>query len=314
MAPAPTKVLSADGNTVACRVEGDRPGLYAFDVGGTARPLKLDAEGRRYHSPAWSAYGDLVFHVDGPTGPGVGVVPAFGRGSPAEFPGTGIAVSADGRVLAVADPAARALRVAMAGAGNSPFHEPPQVIAGLAEADPTARVSIDVTRDGSYVVLVRHVELRAPSLWSVPTAGGDPQELVPQVAAPAALAFALGKSAIAILEIRQGASPTSRVYVRPMASGSLGLMRLGPALDLFFARAALPLQRPALSPDGKKLALVDYFAEPGNPTELALELLPTAGGKGERAAHSGDLRGSARFLESGEVVVDGQDRVAVVTL
>lgn len=313
MAPAPTQVLSADGRTVACRAEGDRPGLYAFDVGGSARPLKLDAEGRRYHSPAWSASGDLLFHVDGPPGPGVGVVPGFGRGSAVEYPGTGIAVSADGRVVAVADPAAGALWAAVAQAGNSPFHEAPQVIAALAEADPTARVSIDVTRDGAYVVLVRHVEPRAPSLWSVPTAGGDSQEIVPQVVAPAELAFALGKSAIAILEIRQGASPTSRVYVRPMASGSLGLMRLGPALDLFFARAALPLQRPALSPDGKRLALME-FAEPGNPTELALELLPTAGGKGERAAHSGDLRGSARFLESGEVVVDGQDRVAVITL
>ena len=33
-----------------------------------------------------------------------------------------------------------------------------------------------------------------------------------------------------------------------------------------------------------------------------------------RAAQALDLRGSARFLESGEVVVDGQDRVTVVTL
>ncbi|HEY3451934.1 MAG TPA: hypothetical protein VGK67_36585 [Myxococcales bacterium] len=314
LAQAPTKVLSIDGRTVACRVEGPKAGLWAFDVGGVGRPLKLDESGHRYHSPAWSAWGDLLFHVDSPPGPSVGVVPAFGRGSPVEYSGTGIAVSADGRVLAVADPAAGALKVAAATAGNSPFHEAPKAIGELEEAVPTAQVALDVTRDGAFVVVVRHAQERAPSLWSFPAAGGDPQELVPQVAAPSALAFSLGKTQLAVLEIRMGASSTSRVYVRPMAPGSLGLMRLGPARDLMFARAALPSQRPAFSADGKKLAVIGFASTAGGADEMALELLPTGGGKPVRVAQALDLRGSARFLESGEVVVDGFDRVSVVTL
>lgn len=313
LALAPTKVLSADGMTVACRVERPRAGLFAFDVGGTARPLKLDAPGRRYHTPAWTAFGDLLFHVDAPDAPAVGVVPAFGRGSSTEYLGTGIAVSADGRVLAIADPMAKVLKISVATSGNSPFHEAPRVIAALEEADPTAPIDMDVTRDGAYVVMVRRAEAQAPSLWSFPVDGGDRQELVPQVAAPAALTFALAKAHLSVLEIRLTTAPTSRVYVRPMAAGSLGLMRLGPARDLLFVRAALPLQRPAFSPDGKKLAVLG-FAATGNVAEMALDLLPTEGGKPERAAQALDLRGSARFLETGEVVIDGLDRVSVVTL
>ncbi|MGC4114675.1 MAG: hypothetical protein QM765_08715 [Myxococcales bacterium] len=99
-----------------------------------------------------------------------------------------------------------------------------------------------------------------------------------------------------------------------MAPGSLGLMRLGPARDLLFARAALPAQRPAFSPDGKKLAIIGFASTASGAEEMALELLPTGGGKSVRAAQALDLRGSARFLESGEVVVDGFDRVSVVTL
>ncbi len=311
LAQAPSKVLSPDGRVVACRLEGERSGLYAFDVGGLARALKLDAPGRRYHSPSWSAWGDLLFHVDAPQAPGVGAVPAFGRGSAVEFQGTGIAVSADGRVLAIADPKAGVLQVCVAKAGNSPFHEAPTPIGQFAEADPSARLELDVTRDGAYVVMVRQAEARAPSLWSFPSAGGDPQELVPQVAAPAALSFALGKTQLAVLELRQGAASTSRVYVRPMAPGSLGLMRLGPARDLYFGKAVLPAHRPAFSHDGKKLAVVGFAA---SGSELALDLLPTGGGKPQRAAQALDLRGAPRFLESGEVVVDGLDRVSVVTL
>lgn len=314
LAQAPSKVLSADGRTVACRVEGDKPGLYAFDVGGLGRPLKLDQPGQRYHSPAWSAWGDLLFRVDRPSGPGVGVVPAFGRGGAVEFSGTGVAVSGDGRVLAVANPGAGALEVAVAAsAGNSPFAQTPKKIADLKEHDPAAPMALDVTRDGAYVVAVRCAQERSPSLWSFPSAGGDPQELVPQVAAPAALAFALGKAQLAVLEVRAGASSTSRLYVRPMSPGSLGLMRLGPARDLFFTRAALPAQRPAFSPDGKKIAFIGFASTPTG-DEMSLELLPTTGGKAVRAAQALDLRGNARFLESGEVVVDGLDRVSVVTL
>jgi len=315
LAQAPSKVLSPDGRVVACRLEGERSGLYAFDVGGLARPLKLDASGHRYHSPTWSAYSDLLFHVDTPQGPAVGAVPGFGRGSAIEQPGTGIAVSADGRVLAVADPKAGVLRVCIAKPGNSPFHEQPTSIAEIREADVSARIELDVTRDGSYVVMVRHAEAKAPSLWSFPCAGGDPQELVPQVAAPASLAFGLGKTQLAVLELRQGQSATSRVYVRPMAPGSLGLMRLGPARDLLFGKIPLPAQRPAFSNDGKKLALVGFATAVGTGTgELVLDLLPTGGGKAQRAAQAQDLRGTARFLESGEVVVDGLDRISVVTL
>ncbi|MBI5543125.1 MAG: hypothetical protein HY901_04505 [Deltaproteobacteria bacterium] len=312
LAQATQKVLSADGRLVACRVEGEKAGLYQFDVGGLGRPLKLDQAGRRFHSPSWTAWGDLLFHVDGPA-PAVGAVPAFGRGSAAEFSGTGIAVSADGRVLAVADPGAKALRVAVVEPGNSPFHQPLQTLGELEEADPRARMEVDVTRDGNFVVLVRHARQRAPSLWSVPSAGGDLQELIPQLSAPAALAFALGRTQLGVLEIRLGATSTSKVYVRPMAPGSLGLMRLGPARDLFFARTALPTQRPAFSPDGKKVAVIAYTNTPSG-SEMALELLPTAGGKPVRAAQALDLRGSAHFLESGEVAVDGFERISVVTL
>ncbi|MGC4114676.1 MAG: hypothetical protein QM765_08720 [Myxococcales bacterium] len=172
---APTKVLSIDGRTVACRVEGPKAGLWAFDVGGVGRPLKTDEDGRRYHSPSWSAWGDLLFHVDSPKGPMVGVVPAFGRGSAAEYPGTGIAVSADGRVLAVADSLAGALKVSAVAPGNSPFHEAPKTIGEFKEAVPSAPMALDVTRDGAFVVVVRHAQERAPSLWSFPSAGGDPQ-------------------------------------------------------------------------------------------------------------------------------------------
>jgi len=178
--------------------------------------------------------------------------------------------------------------------------------------DAALGIDLDVTRDGAYVVVVRQAQADAPSLWSYPAAGGDPQELVPQVAPPARLAFALSKTQIAVLEVRSGSAPTSRVFVRPMAPGSLGLMRLGPARDLLFARVALPVQRPAFSPDGKKLAVLEFGAN--GSSEMALDLLPTGGGKLVRAAQALDLKGSARFLESGEIVVDGMDRVAVVTL
>jgi hypothetical protein len=311
LAQAPSQVLSADGRTVACRVEGPKSGLYAFDVGvgGTPRALRLDRDGRRYHAPSWTSWGDLLFHVDGKGDAGVGAVPAFGRGSPVEFSGTGIALSGDGRVLVVADGKGKALTAAVAQAGNSPFGVAPKTIAELPEADPSAQVEIDVTRDGGFVVMVCQAQSKAPSLWSYPVAGGDPQELVPPLAAPAALAFALAKAQLAVLEIRGGASPTSRVFVRPMTAGSLGLMRLGPARDLLFARQALPSQRPAFSADGKKLAVLGFAG-----TQPALELLPTGGGKPVLAAQAQELKGSARFLESGEVVVDGLDRVSVVTL
>ena len=88
LAQAPTKVLSADARTVACRLEGEKSGLWAFDVGGAGgRPLRLDQLGKRYHSPVWTAWGDLLFQVDGAQ-PMVGVVPAFGRGSATEYPGS----------------------------------------------------------------------------------------------------------------------------------------------------------------------------------------------------------------------------------
>jgi hypothetical protein len=95
-------------------------------------------------------------------------------------------------------------------------------------------------------------------------------------------------------------------------------VRIGPARDLLFARQTLPAQRPSFSPDGKKVAVLGAAAPalPGGPQnpEMALELLPTAGGKPERAMQALELRGSPRFLESGEVVIDGSDRISVVTL
>ena len=48
--------------------------------------------------------------------------------------------------------------------------------------------------------------------------------------------------------------------------------------------------------------------------ERALDLLPTEGGRAERALQGREMRGSAHFLESGEVAIDGLDRVSVVAL
>lgn len=320
---AAAKVLSPDARTVACRLEGGKPGLYAYDVGGTTRPLMLDAGDQRYTSPTWTESGDLLFRVQGKSGARVGVVPAFGRGSTREYAGSDIAVSADGRVLAVADPERRALQTAMVEGGNSPFYAPPKVIGQLDEeraapAEGSERSQMDITRDGRYVLLVQYRAPQAPSLWSYPVEGGDAQEIAPQVGPEAFLSFALSRTLIAVLEVRRTPVATSRLYVRPISPGSLGAIRLGPARDLLFARHALPPQRPAFSPDGKKLAVLGAAtpALPGgspNP-EMALDLLPIGGGKPVRAVQALDLRGSVRFLESGEVVVDGYDRVSVVTL
>jgi hypothetical protein len=318
LAGCAAKVLSPDARTVACRLEGGRSGLWAYDVGGAARPLVLDGAGARYLSPAWTEAGDLLFRVEGRSGARVGVLPAFGRGSTREFSGNAIAVSADGRVLAIADAQRRELQIALVEGGNSPFFAPARVIAALDEASPGAPPQMEITRDGRYVLLVRHRAPQAPSLWSYPVEGGDPQEIAPQVPPQAHLRFALSKSLLAILEVRLTPAATSRLSVRPISPGSLGAIRLGPARDLLFARQALPPQRPAFSPDGKRLALLGAAtpALPGgapNP-EMALDLVPTGGGKPVRAMQALDLRGSARFLESGEVVVDGLDRVSVVTL
>ena len=100
--------------------------------------------------------------------------------------------------------------------------------------------------------------------------------------------------------------------MRPLAAGSLGAVRLGPARDLLFVRQILPAQRPAFSPDGKKIAVV-WPAAQGPNRDMALDLFPTGGGKSERATQ-GDLRGSPRFLSKAELVVDGADRICVVTL
>ncbi len=313
------RVLSPDGTTIACRAEGSQPGLYAHELAnGQIRPLLLDGDGRRYHSPFWSGQGDLLFSVESPQGPAVGVVPAFGRGSRREIPGTGIAVSPDGQVLAVADPKSGAVLAAAADRGNSPLQQPLKKVAPLKVADPSAAIEMEVTRDGRYVMLVCRRPGQGPSLWAYPLEGGDAQEIASQVASPATLSFALSKSLLAVLEIRHGPVLSSRVYVRPLSAGSLGALRLGPARDLLFARQELPVQRPAFSPDAKKLAVLGAAvpALPGGPPnpEMALELLPTGGGKPERALQARELRGSPRFLESGEVVIDGSDRVAVVTL
>ncbi len=323
LAGAAAKVLSPDSRTVACRVEGGKPGLYAYDLGGAARPLMLDAGDQRYTSPTWTDSGDLLFRVEAKGVARVGVVPAFGRGSSCEYSGSEIAVSADGRVLAVADPNRRELQTAVVEGGNSPFFAPPKVIGQLddersAGADHSERPQMDITRDGRYVVLVRYRAPLAPSLWSYPVEGGDAQEVAPQVGPEAFLSFALSRTLLAVLEVRRTPVATSRLYVRPISSGSLGAIRLGPARDLLFARHALPEQRPAFSPDGKRLAVLGAAtpALPGgspNP-EMALDLLPIGGGKPVRAVQALDLRGSVRFLESGEVVVDGFDRVSVVTL
>jgi dipeptidyl aminopeptidase/acylaminoacyl peptidase len=323
LAGAAAMVLSPDARTVACRLERGKPGLYAYDVGGRSRPLRLDAGDERYTAPTWTESGDLLFRVEAKGGARVGVVPAFGRGSGREYSGSDIAVSADGRVLAVADPERRELQTAVVEGGNSPFFAPPKVIGQLGEGPPAAgdravSSQMDITRDGRYVILVRHRAPQSPSLWSYPVEGGDAQEIAPQVGPEAFISFALSRSLLAVLEVRRGPLATSRLYVRPISAGSLGAIRLGPARDLLFARHALPFQRPAFSPDGKKLAVLGAAtpALPGgapNP-EMALDLLPIGGGKPVRAVQALDLRGSVRFLESGEVVVDGFDRVSVVTL
>jgi hypothetical protein len=318
LARAAAKVLSPDARTVACRLEGGGAGLYAFDVGGAARRLVLDAPDARYLSPAWTEAGDLLFRVESQGGARVGVVPAFGRGSTREFSGSGIAVSADGRALAIADTQRRELLIALVEGGNSPFFAQTKVIAALDDASPGAPIAMEITRDGRYVILVRYRSPQAPSLWSYPVEGGDAQEIAPQVGPQAYLSFALSNSLLAVLEVRHTPIATSRLYVRPISPGSLGAIRLGPARDLLFARQALPVQRPGFSPDGKRLAVLGAATPtlPGgspNP-EMALDLLPTGGGKPVRAMQALDLRGSVRFLESGEVVVDGLDRVSVVTL
>ena len=202
LACATERSLSVDGKTVACRAEGDKPGLYAFDVGGAVRSLKLDTAAARYHSPTFATSGDLMFRVAvDKAAPRVGAVPAFGRGSPAEWEGLGIALSDDGRVLAILGPDGRTLSAAVVEAGNSPFGAVLKPVAVIDEATQAAEPArLEVTRDGGWLLVVREHPSGAPSLWSFPVGGGDAQELVPQVPPPAFLSFALSESQLAVLE------------------------------------------------------------------------------------------------------------------
>jgi hypothetical protein len=311
LAAASGQVLSPDGRTVACRLEGPGSGLYAYEIGGTSRPLRLDEPSRRFVAPAWSARGDLLFRIELEEGGlKVGAIPAPGRGSPVEHEGSGIAVSVDGRVLAVAGAGAEGLRAVAVGPENSPFHQPLRSVGILEEVDPATPLDLEITRDCGYVVLVEK-RAGAPSLWAFPLSGGDGQAVVLEMPAGSSLSFALSKDHLAVLEVRGGEQPFSRLYVRPLAAGSLGALRLGPARDLALMRFALPAQRPAFSPDGKKIALVVPSGLAGAP---AVELYPVDGNKSERAASAPGLAGSPRFLEGGGLVVDGGARVSLVSL
>jgi hypothetical protein len=227
---ATSPVLSPDGRTVACRLEGERAGLFAFEVGGVSRPLMPDDSGRVHHALRWTDLGDLLVRISSPDGiPRVGVHPAPGRGGPVEYEGTGIAVSADGRIVAVSDPRSEQIRVGTAESGNAPFHRPLERLAAFVEADPLRTLEMDLTRDGAFLFAVRHPAHRSPALWSYSLTGGDAQEVVPPVPAPALLSFAVSAKLLAVLELRRGPEPSSMVYVRPIAGGALGAIRLGPA-------------------------------------------------------------------------------------
>jgi hypothetical protein len=178
-------------------------------------------------------------------------------------------------------------------------------------------MDLGVTSDGRYAVLVRKTEAGSPSLWSFPLEGGDGQEIALGLPSPGFMSFGLSRNNLAVIEIRRGTQPSSRVYVRPMSAGSLGALRLGPAQDLLFVRQELLEQRPGFSRDGKRLAVMGAGSPslPGaGAAEAILEILPSGGGYPEPIAGTLGLRGSARFLETGEVVVDGLDRVAIVSL
>lgn len=303
-------VSLGDDGALWFRAEGDVAGGVYREREGEPAMLVLPDEGGVLLEPR-ERRGVVVAKRCPPSG-----APSFAReillARPGErsvaVPGQSAALSGDGKVALVVDVPSRTFtRVDLGGLGAAALSS--EALAGaLKGVDPQQAPLLSLDDEGAEALFMDADRPRGEaSLYGLSLASGAVRRVYGPVDAPSWVsgAFVPGGRGVLVVTCVYGDAPATRVT---------WLDAGGEARELFQASVSAPASVPAFLDEETAvmpLSLKTHPATTYGPVHLvALSLAGTAPVIGTK---SGDVRGSARVLSNGTVVVEGGDALLTVT-